>query len=283
MKEKERQNMKQKMRAIPLLLALTMLFSLAACGMKDSAGDALTPDSTSADLDGKILAAFGTPIPEAEFEAMLNERIGGTLKDLQIVPSPGEMAQLIQNGQADAGATLAYNAKYIVSRNPDLTFFTNGIEMECSMVFKKDSGLKEQVDQALDELETTGVLVELIETWLSDEALQQDPQPEELETIPGAETIRVGISGTLPPMDYATADGKPGGFNVALFGEISKLLGKNVEFVTIDLDAKFMALSSGTIDLFFWNFYGRFISEDYEISQPYLTDCGAFLIRAESK
>ena len=44
-----------------------------------------------------------------------------------------------------------------------------------------------------------------------------------------------------------------------------------------------MALSSGTIDLFFWNFYGRFISEDYEISQPYLTDYGAFLIRAETK
>ena len=126
-------------------------------------------------------------------------------------------------------------------------------------------------------------VAELIETWLSDEALQQDPKPEDLEEIPDAETIRVGISGTLPPMDYATADGRPGGFNVALFGEISKLLGKNVEFVTVDPDAKFMALSSGTIDLFFWNFYGRFISEDYEISQPYLTDYGAFLIRAATE
>ena len=254
--------MKRKIKAVPLLIVLSMLFSLTACGKQASTGAVLTEGSTSADLDGKTLAAFGTPIPEAEFEAMLNERIGGTLKDLQIVPSPGEMAQLIQNGQADAGATHAYNAKYIVSRNPDLTFFT-GIEMECSMVFKKDSGLKEQVDAALTELESTGVLPELIETWLSDEALQQDPQPRELEQIPGAETIRVGISGTLPPMDYATADGKPGGFNVALFGEVSRL-------------------SSGTIDLFFWNFYGRFISEDYEISEPYLSDYGAFLIRSAS-
>ena len=274
--------MKQQVKAIPLLLALTMLFSLAACGTKDSAGDALTPDSTSADLDGKILASFGTPIPEDEFETMMNESIGGALKDLMVVPSPSEMALLIQNGQADAGATHAYNAKYIAARNPDLAYFT-GMEMECSMVFEKGSDLKAQVDQALDELEATGVLAELIETWLSDEALQQDPVPEDLEKIPGAETIKAGISGTLPPMDYATADGAPGGFNVALFGEISRLLGKNVEFVTIDPDAKFMALSSGTIDLFFWNFYGRFISEDYEISQPYLTDYGAFLIRAETK
>lgn len=271
--------MKHKIKAVPLLIALAILFSLTACGTKVSAGNALTPESVSTDLDGKILASFGTPIPEDEFEAMMNERIGGTLKDVMVVPSPSEMAQLIQNGQADAGATHAYNAKYIVARNPDLTYFT-GIEMECSMVFEKNSDLKEQVDEALKELEATGVLAELIETWLSDEALQQDPKPEELETIPGAETIRVGISGTLPPMDYATADGKPGGFNVALFGEVSKFLGKNVEFVTIDPDAKFMALSSGTIDLFFWNFYGRFISEDYEISKPYLSDYGAFLIRA---
>lgn len=274
--------MKRMMKVIPFLIALAMIFSLAACGTKNSAGDALTSESTAADLDGKILASFGTPIPEEEFEAMMNESIGGALKDLMVVPSPSEMAQLIQNGQADAGATHAYNAKYIAARNPDLTYFT-GVEMECSMVFEQGSGLKGQVDQALDELETTGVLAELIETWLSDEALRQDPKPEDLEEIPDAETIRVGISGTLPPMDYATADGRPGGFNVALFGEISKLLGKNVEFVTIDPDAKFMALSSGTIDLFFWNFYGRFISEDYEISQPYLTDYGAFLIRAATE
>lgn len=274
--------MKRRIKVIPILIALAMLFTLTGCGTKDSADDALTPDSTSADLDGKILASFGTSIPEEEFKSLMNENIGGTLKDLLVVPSPSEMALLIQNGHADAGATHAYNAKYIAARNPDLTYFT-GMEMECSMVFTNGSDLKTQVDQALDELEATGVLAELIETWLSDEAMQQDPEPEELEEIPGAETIKVGISGTLPPMDYATADGAPGGFNVALFGEISRLLGKNVEFVTIDPDAKFMALSSGTIDLFFWNFYGRFISGDYEISQPYLTDYGAFLIRAETE
>ena len=274
--------MKHKRTAIPLLTTLAALFFLSACGTKDGSGDALTSQSTSADLDGKILASFVTPIPEEEFETMINERIGGTLKDVMVVPSPGEMALLIQNGQADAGATHVYNAKYIAARNPDLTYFT-GVEMECSMVFEKGSDLKEQVDRALEELEANGVLAELIETWLSDEALRQDPKPEDLEEIPDAETIRVGISGTLPPMDYAAADGKPGGFNVALFGEISKLLGKNVEFVTIDPDAKFMALSSGTIDLFFWNFYGRFISEDYEISQPYLRDHGAFLIRTAAE
>jgi len=272
--------MKKQIRIISILIALTLLLFTSGCGAKDNAGAVLTPNSTTDDLRGKVLASFGTPIPEDEFQALMNEKIGGELKDLLVVPSPAEMALLIENGQADAGATHVYNAKYITTRNPELTYFT-GTEMECSMVFKRGSGLKAPIDQALEELKQAGVLDALIDTWLSDEAMKQDPVPEELTVIPDAETIRVGISGTLAPMDYATADGKPGGFNVALFGEISKILGKNVEFITIDPDAKFMALSSDTIDLFFWNFYGYFISEDYEISEPYLSDQGAFLIRAE--
>ena len=151
--------------------------------------------------------------------------------------------------------------------------------MAASMVFSNGSGLKAEIDQAIATLKENGVIDNLKETWLSDEAMKSDPQPATIETIPGAETIKVGISGVLAPMDYATADGKPGGFNVALIGEISKLIGKNIEFVNIDPDSKFLALSSGTIDLFFWNFYNSFITEDYEVSEPYLEDNGALIIK----
>ena len=69
--------MKHKIKVIPLLTALAMLLSLCACGTKEDVGNALTPESTAADLDGKVLASFGTPIPEEEFESLMNERIGG--------------------------------------------------------------------------------------------------------------------------------------------------------------------------------------------------------------
>ena len=263
--------MKKLSIVLSMLLVLSLL--LSACGKNNT-----DPITEWTDLDGKTLAVFGVAVSETDFANMINDRLGIELKSGVIVPTPAEMALLIQNGQVDAGSTHVYNAKYICERNDDLDYIV-GKTMAASMVFVKGSGLKAEVDQAIATLKENGVIDNLKQTWLSDEAMKSDPQPATLETIPGAETIKVGISGVLAPMDYATADGKPGGFNVALIGEISKLIGKNVEFVNVDPDSKFLALSSGTIDLFFWNFYNTFISEDYEISEPYLEDNGALIIK----
>ena len=266
--------MKKLSIVLSMLLVLSLL--LSACGKNNT-----DPITTREDLDGKTLATFGLAGSENDFVDMINNGLGITLKGAIIVPTPAEMALLVQNGQADAGTAPAYTAKYICAHNDDLDYIVGG-PMAASMVFNNGSGLKAEIDQAIATLKENGVIDNLKETWLSDEAMKSDPQPATIETIPGAETIKVGISGVLAPMDYATADGKPGGFNVALIGEISKLIGKNVEFVNIDPDSKFLALSSGTIDLFFWNFYNSFISEDYEISEPYLEDDGALIIRKTS-
>ena len=263
--------MKKLSIVLSMLLVLSLL--LSACGKNND-----DPITEWTDLDGKKLAGFGFAISENEFATMMNNALDIKLEGAVIVPTPAEMALLIQNGQADAGVTHVYNAKYICSRNDDLDYIVGG-PMAASMVFNNGSGLKAEIDQAIATLKENGVIDNLKETWLFDEAMKSDPQPATIETIPGAETIKVGISGVLAPMDYATADGKPGGFNVALIGEISKLIGKNIEFVNIDPDSKFLALSSGTIDLFFWNFYNSFITEDYEVSEPYLEDNGALIIK----
>ena len=263
--------MKKLSIVLSMLLVLSLL--LSACGKNNN-----DPITEWTDLEGKKLAGFGFAISENEFATMMNNALDIKLEGAVIVPTPAEMALLIQNGQADAGVTHVYNAKYICARNDDLDYIVGG-PMAASMVFSNGSGLKAEIDQAIATLKENGVIDNLKETWLSDEAMKSDPQPATIETIPGAETIKVGISGVLAPMDYATADGKPGGFNVALIGEISKLIGKNIEFVNVDPDSKFLALSSGTIDLFFWNFYNSFISEDYEVSEPYLEDDGALIIK----
>lgn len=263
--------MKKLSTVLSMLLVLSLL--LSACGKNNA-----EPITEWTDLDGKTLAEFGFAVSENDFANMMNNALDITLESAVIVPTPAEMALLIQNDQADAGVTHVYNAKYICSRNDDLDYVV-GSPMAASMVFVNGSGLKAEIDQAITTLRENGVIDNLVETWLSDEAMKADPQPATIETIPGAETIKVGISGVLAPMDYATADGKPGGFNVALIGEVSKLLGKNAEFVNIDPESRFLALSSETIDLFFWNFYNSFISEDYEISEPYLEDDGALIIK----
>ena len=74
----------------------------------------------------------------------------------------------------------------------------------------------------------------------------------EFETFDGADTIKVGVTGDLPPFDYMTEAGEPEGFNKVILAEIGKRIGKNIELVSIDSGSRAIALSSGQIDVVFW-------------------------------
>ena len=68
----------------------------------------------------------------------------------------------------------------------------------------------------------------------------------------GADTIKVGVTGDLPPLDFVNSDGTPAGFNTALLAEISKRIKKNIELVQVDSGARAAALTSGQVDVIFW-------------------------------
>ena len=70
--------------------------------------------------------------------------------------------------------------------------------------------------------------------------------------IEGAETIKVAITGLMPPIDYIAPDGTPAGFNTAVLAEISKRIGKNIELVQVNSLGRATALASGTVDVVFW-------------------------------
>ena len=125
--------MKKLSIVLSMLLVLSLL--LSACGKNNT-----DPITTREDLDGKMLATFGLAGSENDFVDMINNGLGITLKGAIIVPTPAEMALLVQNGQADAGTAPAYTAKYICAHNDDLDYIVGG-PMAASMVFNKDSGL----------------------------------------------------------------------------------------------------------------------------------------------
>ena len=76
--------------------------------------------------------------------------------------------------------------------------------------------------------------------------------PIRMPVIDGAETIKVAVTGALPPMDYVVADGTPAGFNTAVLAEIANRTGKNIEIVVVDSLGRAAALASGTVDAVFW-------------------------------
>ena len=79
-----------------------------------------------------------------------------------------------------------------------------------------------------------------------------DPESKELPTFENADTIYIGVTGDLPPMDFVASNGKAAGFNVALLTEIAKQAKVNIELVHIETGARPIALSSGKVDAVFW-------------------------------
>ena len=68
----------------------------------------------------------------------------------------------------------------------------------------------------------------------------------------GADTIRIAITGDIPPLDYTADNGKAAGFNVALLAAIAEYNGINIEPVIMESASRFTALASGKVDAIFW-------------------------------
>ena len=72
------------------------------------------------------------------------------------------------------------------------------------------------------------------------------------ERFKGAPTVRVAITGDLPPVDYIAEDGMPAGYNAAVLAEIGRRLKVNISTVNVDTGARTAALVSGRVDVVFW-------------------------------
>ena len=94
--------------------------------------------------------------------------------------------------------------------------------------------------------------------------------------FPGAETVRVAITGDLPPVDYVNEEGLPAGYSLAVLSEIGKLMKVNIQTVSVNAGARTAALVSGRADVVFWyevNKQGKFqpdVSDEVILSEPYL-------------
>ena len=96
------------------------------------------------------------------------------------------------------------------------------------------------------------------------------------EKFPGAQTIKVAVTGDLPPADYISEEGLPAGYSVAVLSEIGKLLKVNISTVSVSAGARTAALVSGRADVVFWyevNKQSKFqpdVPHDVILSEPYL-------------
>ena len=193
------------------------------------------------------------------------------------------MIAALHVGQIDEMSTYRSVADYLITRNDsfELTdLYAPKITDEfCCAVRAEDSELKKEFDDAILKLKLDGTLARLTKIYIIDE--NAEPPAVDMPHFDRAPTIKVAVTGDLPPLDYVTADGKPAGFNTALLSAISKLVGKNFELVQVAGGARTTALSSKQVDVIFWVTVPLDVTivpqnldkpDDAIVTEPYFTD-----------
>ncbi|MBO4400469.1 MAG: transporter substrate-binding domain-containing protein [Selenomonadaceae bacterium] len=162
----------------------------------------------------------------------------------------------LTSGQVDEIRTYQSVANYMASKNPTLNVKESRsvqiLDSFCCAVREDNIELLNDMNAAIDAMENDGTLEKLVLKYITNLQADEEPAAVAMAEIPGAETIKVGVTGDLPPLDLIRADGTPAGFNTAVLAEIGRRIGRNVELVVVDSGARIAALTSGKIDVIFW-------------------------------
>ena len=191
----------------------------------------------------------------------------------------------IESGNVDQISVYNCVANYLMANNNKYEVakvdWIKGLEDNfCFAVKKEDAALKADLDKVIDEMNLDGSLGKLVKEYIIDVDKGKTPPSIEIPKFDGAETIKVGVTGDLPPLDYVSADGTPAGFNTAILAEIAKRLNRNIEVIQIESGARAAALNSDQIDVVFWAIVpvgGNLPAdidkpEGLELSAPYFKD-----------
>ncbi len=166
------------------------------------------------------------------------------------------MQMALESGQINAISTYKCVADYLIAKNPKLEIADNDtlnfVDAFCFALREGDKDLIGMVNKAIVEMRDDGTLDELNKKYVANFKTNEEISAVEIQNISGANTIKVAVTGDLPPLDFIDAEGKAAGFNTAVLAELSRKIGRNIELVQIDSGARAAALNSGRVDIVFW-------------------------------
>lgn len=145
-------------------------------------------------------------------------------------------------------------AEYVLNQNKsyESILVLQSANMGLAFGFREDSKeLRGKFNEALRVMRNNWIL-QTLEGIYTTSPGTEEPDAVEFEKFDGADTIRVAVTGDLPPIDYVAPDGTPAGFNTAVLAEIGTYLKKNIQLVGVDSGARTAALASGRADVVFW-------------------------------
>lgn len=211
--------------------------------------------------------------------------------DFQYYDDLAGMLMALDAGTVDEVTLPRFVAEYVVKTNPELEICcVEAMPESMTLRFgfrEDDDTLRTKINGTIADMKRDGTLDELMDRYLKPTA-GEDLVPVQFDSFPESEeTIRVAVTGDLPPIDYISADGVPAGFNTAVLAEVGRRLGANIELVSLQTGGRALALMSGTVDTVFWFMWSPNDSNDVPegvlLSDSYLSFDMWLHIRSVSK
>ncbi len=285
------------MKKILALLMICSLILLTGCG-----GSQGKEEKKAADDAGKIKLGMITRLNASEENfGQFMKKIEDTL-DVKIsshVPvffdSLNQMQMALQSKQIDEISTYRSVARYMIAQDPRYQVLKDHslefVDSFCFALRDDETELRDSLNKVIDEMTSDGTLDRLTKEYITDIPTEKAPPVIDLPHFDSAQTIKVAVTGDLPPLDYIGTDGKPAGFNTAVLAEIGNRILKNIELVQIDSGARASALTSNQVDVVFWAIVpvSEIIPEDSDkpsgiiLTEPYYRDKGVHLTFKDEK
>ena len=205
------------------------------------------------------------------------------------------MQMALQSKQIDEISTYRSVARYMIAKDPRYEVLKDHslefVDSFCFALRDDETELKDSLNAVIKEMQSDGTLDRLTKEYITDIKADREPPSVELPHFDGADTIKVAVTGDLPPLDFINAEGKPEGFNTAVLAEIGNRMLKNIELVNIDSGARAAALTSKQVDVVFWAIVpvSEIIPSDTDqpegviLTDPYFKDKIVHMIFKEEK
>ena len=204
------------------------------------------------------------------------------------------MQMALNAGEIDEMILPDFVAEYLlkVSKNYEPCCMSDSGPMNLCFGFLKENWqLKNQWNTALISMRNDFTLAGLYQKYVTNfpedtsydyiyginKNKQKDKNTIKFEHFKDAKTIRVAVTGDLPPVDFVKEDGMPAGYSTAVLAEIGKRLKANIRLVQINAGARTAALVSERVDVVFWYEVNKSLEnqpdvhEDIILSEPYLS------------
>lgn len=200
------------------------------------------------------------PTEEEKSEWAAYDRLEGFLASLvemrrvvRFYDSLLSMQMALRSHKVDEIALPEPVGMYLVSNNPkyDICFSLNMMPSTISFGFKRgNTALQKEFNSAIASMRKDGTLARLQKNFVTE--LAGEPEQVKFTNFKNAPTVRVAVTGDLPPIDFIAADGTPTGYNTAILSEIGKRIKKNIRLVSIEAGARSAALAGERVDVVFW-------------------------------